>query len=109
MIWINDTYLKIWQVDVNDKFVLCQVSSSSKQQDGTYKNSSWYAKFLGKAKEDAVSLEIGDKVKVLTGAVENIYNKELKKSFLSVLVFSFEKVENSDRPYQADDDDELPF
>ena len=50
MFWVSNRYAKLWKVfRETDKYVDCSVGTSEKKQDGTYENSSWNARLIGKA------------------------------------------------------------
>ena len=107
MLWLNDTYLKVWKIENKGKYSVAQCSSGKKQEDGSYVNSNWNVKFIGKANEENI-LE-GSRVKILTGAVENIWDKEKNRNWLNVLVFKYEVEGNNDVPAYDDGVDDLPF
>lgn len=52
----------------------------------------WPAKFVGDAFEAAKSLRDKDCINILNGVIENIYNKEKKTYYVTVVVFEFEFV-----------------
>ena len=50
MFWVSNRYAKLWKVfRETDKYVDCSIGTSEKKQDGTYENSSWNARLIGKA------------------------------------------------------------
>lgn len=50
MFWVSNRYAKIWKIfRETDKYVDCSIGTSEKKQDGTYENSSWNARLIGKA------------------------------------------------------------
>ena len=111
MIFIkNDKiYAKVWKVDVKEKYTSLQISTSDKQQDGTYKNSGWNCRLVGKAKDIAVNEN--DRIVITSAKIENIYDKENKKSWLNIIVFDFEN-ENSEGEFHCpslEEASELPF
>ena len=101
-------YAKVWKVDKKENYTALNISTSDKQQDGTYKNSSWNARLVGKAKD--VQVNEGDRITITSAKIENIYNKEQKRSWLNIIVFDLE-VDSSDgfRPLDDGEDDVLPF
>ena len=108
MILFNKAYLKVWKVERKDKYTAITASSGDKQQDGTYKNSSWNCRLIGKAHDLFVGE--GDRIEVLSGKVENIYNKEQGKSWLNVIVFDAVKQGTSTNNVPVDsNEDYLPF
>ena len=103
-------YAKVWKVEKKENYVALNISTSDKQQDGTYKNSSWNCRLVGQAKDFIVNE--GDRITITSAKIENIYNKEQGKSWLNIIVFEFENenVNNNDGFKPIDDsDDDLPF
>ena len=50
MFWVSNRYAKLWKVfRETDKYVDCSIGTSEKKQDGSYENSSWNARLIGKA------------------------------------------------------------
>ena len=116
MIFIKDPnkiYAKVWKVDKKEKYTAVSISTSDKQQDGSYKNSSWSCRLVGKAKD--VEVAEGDKLIINSAKIENIYDKEAKKCWLNIIVFDAEvgsvAVKVDDDKWQSVDEDneELPF
>ena len=114
--WINDAYATVWSVEDKGKYVNARIGSSDKKQDGTYENSSWFAKFLGQCKDDATKLQEKDRIKILSSKISNVYNKDEGKSYLNMVIFKFELLEqsgNSAPSQRVEDnsggDDVLPF
>lgn len=108
MILFKTAFMKVWKVDKKDNYIALNVSTSDKQQDGTYKNSNWNVRLVGKAKE----LEVveGSRIKVVSGKVENIYDKDKQRSWLNVIVFDAElQTDNNQSDALESDLDELPF
>ena len=121
MIFIKDPnkiYAKVWRVDKKENYTAVSISTSDKQQDGSYKNSSWSCRLVGKAKD--VIVEEGDLLTINSAKIENIYDKEAKKCWLNIIVFdAYVKQgwndENGFKPENAGDwqtmeeDEILPF
>ena len=103
MILFNKAFLKVWKVDKKDKYTALSCSTSDKQQDGTYKNSNWNVRLVGKAKD--VEVAEGDRIVVKSGKVENIFDKENNRNWLNVIVFELE----TDEGFTSVDSDSLPF
>jgi len=91
MIYIEKAFLKIWEVEQKEKYAQGKASTSDKQQDGSWKNSSWFIKFVGKGFAKSKNLNTGDRIEVTKGKLENIYNKEQNKSYCNFIVFDFER------------------
>lgn len=78
IIYIGDKgskiFAKVWKVEEKEKYIALQISIGDKQQDGTYKNSGWNCRIVGKAKDIKVSEN--DNIIITSAKIENIYNKE---------------------------------
>lgn len=51
--------------------------------------SSWFTRFVGKAYEKALGLNDKDKIIIKSAKIENSYNKETEKLYVTVTVFDF--------------------
>lgn len=113
MFFINGKFCKVWKIlDTKEKYVKIQLGTSDKQQDGTYKNSTWSAFIMGKQLELAKQLKEGDVINVLKGKVENVYNKEKQVSYCNVAIFEFEVEGGSNTPpasKKVEEEDDFPF
>lgn len=101
------------------------LSTGSKQTDGSYKNMSWRARFVGNSKVKASQLQDKDQIIITEGLVENTYDSEKQKTYVNVIVFDFNmkgetKPQEKPRPENVNpfkdapkvvkiDDDILPF
>jgi len=121
-IWVENVKGTIWGADKQDKYVKARLSTAEKnKQTDEWVNSSWFVKFIGKAKERAESLTDKDRITVLKGKMTNTYNKDTKKSFMDFVIFDFEMAESNqyaptdyskqdaDGFMPVDVDDDLPF
>ncbi len=118
MIFLNDVkFVKVWEVEVKEKFIKLQVSTGDKKQDGSYENSGWYLNLVGQAHEQGKNLKKGDTITIKKGKITNVYNKDHKKSFLNLVAFDIEapvvdKDEAIDdfQGFQSmEDDSSIPF
>ena len=67
---ITGRFIKIWEVDVKEKMVLCDLSTSEKNKDGEWESSNYYkVKFVGKCFENAKSLKKGDTIEIISGKI----------------------------------------
>ncbi len=127
---IKDTYAKVWSAEEKPKYVKAQISTSRKDQEGNFINSSWFANFVGKCVDKARGLERGTKIKITAGTIENKKTDD-GKIYTNVTIFGFdlpdEEGGNEPAPkkpvngtgtkkpkaptYEVEDseDDELPF
>lgn len=115
--FLNDVrYMRVFNKEVSEKFVRCNLSEGEKQQDGTYKNYSWRTTFVGGCLDKAKALNDKDVITITKGKVTNEYVKEQGKAYVNVVVFDFDKQESNtsgnDGFYpinESMDDDDLPF
>jgi hypothetical protein len=135
MIWMAETYAKLWEVVDRGKYAEARLSTSAKDREtGAYKNSNWsFVRFVGKAYDKVMEIANDEKlprVKLTKGAFTNEswvddkgethYPKNPK-----LVIFDFEFLENSEAPGDESvktekkskpksdgkptDDDEFPF
>lgn len=73
------------------KTVVANISSyEGRDQDDNPRYSSWRAFFVGDAYKDALDLENNTLIKMTNAKIENNYNKEQEKLYVSVTIFKFE-------------------
>lgn len=99
MLQLKEQTVMVWDAKPSEKMnntVEATLSTSKKvTKDGNDSREymSWKARFVGQAFEKAKELKDKDIVKILSGTVENFYNKEKEKSYVTVIIFDFEKKE----------------
>ncbi|HYE12220.1 MAG TPA: hypothetical protein VEF53_18780 [Patescibacteria group bacterium] len=106
----------VFSVEDKGTYIKAKLSTSRKdKQKDEWVNSSWFTRFVGKAKDMAKGLQDKDKITLVNAAIENVYDKDKKQSFLSLVVFKFE-CEGGSKPNETpsgfipiDDDSDLPF
>lgn len=108
MILINKAYAKVWKVDPRQNYTALNISTGDKQQDGSYKNSNWNARLVGKAKD--ITVNEGDRIEITSAKIENIWDKQNNRNWLNVIIFDF-VVQDSDGGFKPieEDEEELPF
>jgi len=112
MLNITKSYATVWQPENKGKYISARLSTGHKNQDGTWTNSSWYARFVGRCKQNAALLKERDRIVITNAIIENVYDKEQKKSWLTLVIFDFDaeqKTSNNFVPMPQYDEDELPF
>jgi len=121
MFFIRDAYANVWKTSDETTYVKGNISTSEKKQDGTREYSNWFARFVGNAREKALTLSEKDNIKIITGKVTNVLwgTGENKKSYLGVVIFDFELLppyegntnqnKTTSNSSNSDDDDQLPF
>jgi len=128
MFFIKEAYGTVWKVqEVRENYTRVRFSTSEKDLQGNYVNSTWFGMFTGKAHEKAQSLQEKDRIKITAGKINN--KREQKDgnwvTYTNVYVFDFElsdplgqqqttkqkppKVAESKDYPDEEDDDVMPF
>jgi len=122
--WIENAYASVWSVELQDKVAMVNLSTSRKDKDGEYQNSSWgkYNRFVGTARNKAdnlMNLIPADgkpvRIKILKAVMSNEpYLKDGAKVYpkwpqLAVFDFEFSDFPNAGASAEEDDEDDLPF
>ena len=89
MLNVTGKNITVFDVEDKGKYISANLSTSKKNRDDTYTRMSWKARFVGEAFEKAKSLCDKDKIEITNGAIENSYDKDAKKLWLTVIVFDF--------------------
>lgn len=93
----KDQKAKVFDVEVSEKrknTVTANLSTyEGKDKDDNAVYSSWRANFVGGAYEKAKSLSAKDEITLLDAKVENSYNKEKERLYVTITVFDFAKTE----------------
>lgn len=117
---VSGRFCKVWDIEINDNgYAKVNLGTSRKDKGGDYINTNWWGvAFVGEAKEFGATLTKGDVIEVVSGQLENVYNKEKKVSYFNMVVFEA-KMENNNKseprvqPKQSEvieeDDDSFPF
>lgn len=117
-IWVENSYVTVWDVQADEKKVRAQVSSSSKSTEGQWvQDFSDYLTFIGDAKEAAAKLQRRDRIKINKCKVTNTYDREKKRTYYNFTVLDFELADNAGqsksqtkpKAVAAEDPDEDPF
>ena len=94
---VTGKFVSIFQPEENAEraknTVFANLSTGEKKDDGTYENMYWKGRFVGKAYEMAKSLKDADKIDIVSGLIENNFNKETEKAYYTVVIFEFTMAE----------------
>lgn len=102
-------YVKVWDVEIKDRYVSADLSTSKKEKDGTYTNINYkFCKFVGGAFEQAKSLNKGDTITIEKGAIGKRKGKD-GKVWDDVVIFAFTVTKTADGFTQDDNTDDLPW
>ena len=117
--WLGEnSYATVWNVENKGNYVNGRISTSKKKQDGTYENSNWFARCIGKCKDQSLTLVEKDRITIKQAKIENksyVGKDGERKNSLNVLIFDFEMSENQgNKNYESpvpeqQEDDVLPF
>ena len=55
-------YAKVWKIKRYEKYLDLQVTTSEKDDEGNYKNSSWFPRCIGKSLNTLKNLKEGDRI-----------------------------------------------
>lgn len=112
----SSKYVTFWEVTKSaDKYSDVKLSSSTKDKDGNWESSNWFARFVGKAHNSISKLSEKDKIEITQGGIKKHYDKDKKKEYFNMVVFDFnvmgEKKSDDDFVTVESDDssDDLPF
>lgn len=130
MIFITESYGTVFEPKVEEKVVRARYSTSEKNQNGDYINSSWNIVFLGGALEKAKQLKDRQRIHINKAKLTNRSYKDKEgnsKWWMQITVFDFDILEHGtksnnnnttdktvnkskqvDKPQEIDEDD-LPF
>lgn len=116
MIWLKDFNVKVWEVKPQEKYTDLRISTSKKEKDGSYgQSSNWFPRCVGKAANQAAKFKEGDYVRVKNARITNeTYEKDgVKKRAFSMVIFEFEPMEkkgvNAESEALEGDTDDLPY
>jgi hypothetical protein len=91
MLNVSKSYATVWKIEDKGKYCSGRISSSKKdKRTGNYVSSNWNVRFVGNCLESAKKLQEKDKITITNGFIENIWDKENKKNWLTLIVFDFE-------------------
>lgn len=92
MLNVTGKYVSVFEVEEKGKYCTANLSTFKKNTDNTYTYMYWKARFVGKAFEKAKKLKDKDKIEIANGIIENNYDKEKDKLWVTVTIFEFEKM-----------------
>ncbi len=88
------TYATLWEVNLEERsgysFVKGRISTSRKDQNDNFINSTWFVTFGKNCADKAKSLPERTRIILKDFSIENIWNTETKKGFTSVSVYAFD-------------------
>ena len=92
---IKDSRATVFEPVAEEKFIKANLSTSKKNptKESGYENMSWRARFVGDAFEKGKELSNGTRIEIKNALIENNYDKENGKLWVTVVVFDFEILE----------------
>ena len=108
MLNVTGKYVKVWEVKESGKVVKLSLSSSKKNKDNKYENSSWRGRAVGNCFEKAKSLKKEDMIEIISAGIAK-YEYEGKRYDI-ITIFDFNII-GKPEPQKKDNDeiDDLPF
>ena len=91
-VFFKDQLAHVWDVKPQEKYVDLRITTSEKDKNGNYVNSTWFPRVYGKAAEQAKKFNKGDRVRIASGRISNVSKKMEDGKYKSVLdfrIFSF--------------------
>ena len=91
MAFQDGNYAKVWEVKRNTNYTDVRLSTSRKRKDtGVYETDfSGFVRFIGKAHQDAVNLNDGDRIKLGNVSCTRTYNKAENKNYTNFQCYSY--------------------
>lgn len=91
-----EVYATVWKINhpENGKYIDVQITTSEKNKNGEYENSSWMARVIGHALNSLKGIKERDRIKITSFKMSNIYDKEKNRSFLKMLIFEAKFADN---------------
>lgn len=91
-------YAKIYDLDIQDTFIRCNLSTSKKNKKGEYEYMHWRGRIVGGMVDKARSIQPGDTIRLERAIAETYYVKEKNKAFTSIVIFDFLQVPQKKQP-----------
>jgi len=102
------TYAKVWKITKSDngKYIDLQITTSEKDDDGNYINSSWFPRCIGHSVNSLKNLKVGDRIIITKCKMTNVRKKlddESYRAYFNLLIFEaeIEGAKNSDAEDKA--------
>ena len=68
----SKNYAKVWEVKPNDKYIDIRMTTSEKDKDGKYVNSTWFARLIGHAFNTMKDkIKAGDRITITKSKMTN--------------------------------------
>ena len=102
----NQIFAKVWKSTVEEKYIDLQISTSEKDGDGNYKNSSWFPRVIGHAYNTLKDVKEGDRITITKSKFTNERYEDKdgnKRSFFRFIIL--EATINNDDASQEEENE----
>lgn len=95
----GNIYAKVWKVmpSENGKYADLQITTSEKDKDGQYTNSTWFGRILGHSLNSLKDVKEGDRILITKSKFTNIRKKmddDTYKTFFKFLILEAKTIDN---------------
>lgn len=102
----NKIYAKVWAVTPSEKYIDLRISTSEKDQNGEYINSSWFPRLIGHAFNSLKDkIKVGDKITITKAKFSNekytAKDGTVKSAFRFIILEASIDEENANAPTAA--------
>ncbi len=87
----DSRFVKVWKIKETEYGKRFDLGTSRKDQEGNYIKTNWFGcRLVGKAKVLGDGIREGDLIKIVSGVLDNVYNKEKKVTYMNRTIFEAE-------------------
>lgn len=117
-VFFKDQWANLWDVKVGDKYADLRITTSEKDKEGNYVNSTWFPRVWGNVAEQFKHMQPGDRFKIVSGKVSNPSRKMQDgklRSFLEFRIFSISDITSKDggevqsNPVDGGSGEDMPY
>lgn len=110
MIYITTPiYAKVWKVDAKERYADVQISTSEKDKEGIYINSSWFARAIGHAFNQFKQVNDGDRITITKAKLSNPSYTDKEGNRKRRLDFVILEIDSDERQGDNDSSDSAPW
>lgn len=117
-VFFKDQWAKLWNVTAGDNYADLRITTSEKDKEGNYVNSTWFPRVWGDLAEQFKHMQAGDRFKIVNGKVSNLSKKMPDgklRSFIEFRIFSISDVTSKDggevqsNPVDGGGSEDMPY
>ena len=71
-VFFKDTWAKLWDVKPAEKYTDLRITTSEKDKEGNYVNSTWFPRVFGSVADQFKKMQQGDRFKITSGKIANV-------------------------------------